>query len=98
LIFILTAPFLSRHSAVLGYGPERFDIRGDTASIGVEGNQRLIQDIVNHAKEYVNAANRGHLKELRRLAEYHKQKQREALEKSVAEAELRKNILSNVKL
>lgn len=86
------------HSAVSGYGPERFDIRGDTASISVLEEQNLIQDIVIHAKNYVDAANRGHLQQIREQARYEDQQQRATLERKVAEAELRKNILSNVKL
>lgn len=86
------------HSSIMGYGPERFDIRGDTASIGVRENENLIQDLVNHAKQYVEAANRGYVEQLRFQATRQEQQQRAALEKKVAEAEMRKNILSKVKL
>lgn len=86
------------HSSIMGYGPERFDIRGDTASIGVRDDERFIQDIVNHAKNYVNAANRGYVQQMREHARKEEQQQRAALEKKIAEAEMRKNILSNVKL
>lgn len=64
----------------------------------MQADQKLIQDIANHAKNYVDAANRGHLQQVRERARYEEQQQRAALEKKVAEAEMRKNILSNVKL
>lgn len=86
------------HSYISGYGPENFQVRGDTASISVRESEKLIQDIVNHVKEYVVAANRGYLEQLREHAAQNERQQRAALEKKVAEAELRKNILSKVKL
>lgn len=86
------------YSAVMGYEPEKFHIRGDTASIGVRGDERFIQDIVTHAKNYVNMANNGHIQQIRELAKREEQLQRATLEKQIAEAEMRKNILSNVKI
>lgn len=86
------------YSSIMGYEPQRFEIRGDTASIGVHGDTTRIQDIINNAKDYVNAANRGYVQEIRDLARKEEQQQRAALEKQIAEAEMRKNILSNVKL
>jgi hypothetical protein len=86
------------HSAIMGYGPERFEIRGDTASIRVRADQRVIQNIVNYAKNYVDAANHGYVQQIREHSRKEEQRQRTALEKQIAEAEMRKNILSNVKL
>ena len=86
------------HAAIMGYGPEMFNIGGDTASIGARESEKLIQDIVNYAKQYVDAANRGYVDRIRDLARKEEQQKRAALIKQVAEAELRKNILSNVKL
>lgn len=86
------------HSAVMGYGPERFQISGDTAIIGVRENESLVQKIVDHAKNYVTAANRGYVERERERLAREDRAQRAALEKQVAEAELRKNILSRVKL
>ena len=86
------------HSSILGYVPERFVIRGDTASIGVRHDKKFIQNIVNHAKNYVNAANSGYVQQIRELAKKEEQQQRAALEKQITEAEMRENILSNVKL
>jgi len=86
------------HSSILGYGPENFRIRGDTASISVREDEKLVQNVVDHAKQYVAAANRGYVEQLREHAAREERQQRSALEKKVAEAELRKNILSKVKL
>ncbi len=86
------------HSSIVGYGPERFEIRGNIASIGVRNDESFIQQIVNHAKNYVNAANQGYVKQEQERARKEEQQRRIALEKQIAEAEMKKNILSNVKL
>lgn len=86
------------HMAIRGYGPENFQIRGDTASINIRGNEKLIQDVVNHVKLYVTAANRGYVEQQRERAARQEHEQRAALEKKIAEADLKKNILSKVKL
>lgn len=86
------------HSFIQGYGPGQFNIRGDSVSIRVHENENLVQSLVNNAKEYVAAANHGYLEQIRYQARHDEQQQRAALEKKVAEAELRKNILAKVKL
>ena len=82
----------------MGYGPERFEIRGNIASIGVRNDESFIQQIVNHAKNYVNAANQGYVQQEQERERKEEQQRRIALEKQIAEAEMRKNVLSNVKL
>ncbi|MBU0620320.1 MAG: serine/threonine protein kinase [Gammaproteobacteria bacterium] len=86
------------HSGILGYGPEAFQIIGDTVTVSAREDEKFIQDLVNNAKQYLNAANRGYLEQLRDQAVRNERAQRLALEKAIAEAELRKNILLNVKL
>jgi serine/threonine protein kinase len=86
------------HSSILGYGPEAFQIRGKIISIGVRENEDLIQKLVEHAKNYVAAANVGYALQQKELAARVEREQRAALEKRVAEAELRKNVLSKVRL
>lgn len=86
------------HSSILGYSPERFHIQGDTITIGVRGDEHFIRQIVDHAKNYVAAANRGYMEQQREIAMRQEREQRTALERKVAEAELRKNILAKVKL
>lgn len=86
------------HSSILGYGPERFQIQGRTLAINVRENESLIQDLVNHAKSYVNAANRGYVLQQQELTVRRERTEREAHEKRVKEAQLRANILKNVKL
>lgn len=85
------------HSSILGYSPERFQIRGDTITIGVRGDERFVQEIVDHAKNYVAAANRGYVEQQKEIAMRQEREQRAALERQVTEAELRKNVLENVK-
>jgi len=86
------------HSFIHGYGPEYFQIRGNNASISIHEDENLIQQVVNNAKEYVAAANRGYVEQLREHAAQEERRLRAEYEKKVAEAELRKNILSKVKL
>lgn len=86
------------HEGFMGYGPEAFQIRGDTASIEAQKDAIFIQKLIDFAKQYLAAANRGYVEQLRDHAAREAQLQRAALEKSVAEAELRKNILTSVKL
>jgi len=86
------------HSSILGYGPENFQIQGDIITIRVRDDASFIQQIVDHAKNYVAAANRGYVEQQKEIATRQEREQRAALEKKVAEAELRKNILAKVKL
>lgn len=86
------------HSAILGYGPDQFRIQGRTLAIGVRESESLIQKLVNNAKSYVEAANRGYVLQQQELAAQRDREERAAHEKKVAEAQMRSNILKNVKL
>lgn len=86
------------HSAIMGYGPEAFQVRGNTLTLNIRDDERLVQEVVNHAKNYVAAANGGYVQQQQELNARNEREQRLALERAVAEADLRKNILKNVKL
>lgn len=86
------------HTAIMGYGPETFQVRGNTLTLNIRDDERLVQEVVNHAKNYVAAANRGYVQQQQELNARNEHEQRLALERAVAEADLRKNILKNVKL
>lgn len=86
------------HSFIMGYEPERFQIRGDTATLSIRADERLVQQVVDYAKNYVAAANRGYMQQQQEIATRREREERIALERAVAEAELRKNILKNIKL
>lgn len=86
------------YSSILGYGPESFQIQGDTITIGVRDDERFVQQIVDHTKNYVAAANRGYVEQQKEIAMRQEREQRAVLERKVAEAELRKNVLAKVKL
>lgn len=85
------------HSSLWGYGPEQFHISGKTMSIGVREDERFIQQLVDYAKNYIEAANRGYQMQLQERAVHEERERRVALEKATTEAELRKNILSRIK-
>ena len=86
------------HSRVMGYGPETFQIQGRTVAINARENESLIQSLVNNAKNYVDAANRGYVLQQQELAASQERVEREAHERRIAEAQLRATILKNVKL
>jgi len=86
------------HSSIMGYGPENFTIAGNKLTLPVREDENLIQKIINHAKQYVTAANNGYILKVKDNNRQKEQRQKADLEKEVAEAELRKNILTNVKL
>ena len=86
------------HTSVLGYGPDRFTIGGNEALISVRNDEKLIQDIINYAKQYTDTANRLLVEQMPEAAALEERRQKIALEKQVADAQLRKNILSNIKL
>ena len=86
------------HSSIGGYGPEAFQVRGNTLTLNIRSDEHLLQKVVNHAKDYAAAANRGYVQQLTELNTRNEREQRIALERAVAEADLRKNILKNVKL
>ena len=86
------------YSSVMGYGPENFRFQGNRASIGVPEDENLIQKIVDHAKNYTTAANRGHILKLRELAQQEEANKRRQYEAEVATARLKSSILTKVKL
>ena len=86
------------HSAVMGYGPETFQIQGRTVAIKARENESLIQSLINNAKNYVDTANRGYVLQQQEQAARQERVERETHERRVAEAQLRANILKNVTL
>lgn len=86
------------YTSLLGYGPEAFDIRGNVLRIQARQDERFIQQLVDHAKKYVAAANSGYAQQRREQAAAREREERAALEQKVKEAELRKSILSKVRL
>lgn len=86
------------HSSIMGYGPEAFQIQGNALKLNIRGDEHLLQEVVNHAKNYVVAANRGYVQQQQELNARNERDQRLVLERAVAEADMRKNIVKNIKL
>jgi serine/threonine protein kinase len=86
------------HRAVMGYGPETFKIQGRTVAIKARESESLIQSLIDNAKSYVGAANRGYVLQQQEQAARQERAEREANERRVAEAQLRANIFKKVKL
>ena len=70
----------------------------NTIKISTLGDESLILEVVNYAKNYVLAANSGYELLINQRAAAEEKRLRLNLEKQVAEAQKRKNILSNVKI
>lgn len=86
------------HSAIMGYEPQRFFIAGNKVSIGIRGDEHLIQQVIDYAKQYIEIANRYYVEQIRDAQIQEENRTRAVLQKQIAEAELRKNILTNIKL
>lgn len=86
------------HSSLWGYGPETFRIQGNRAIIDVREDESFIQQIVDHAKDYTAAANRGYVQRIREQAQQEGARRRKQYEAEVAAAERKSSILANVKL
>jgi len=86
------------HTSIMGYGPEKFSVNGNAITIGVRENETFIQKLVDYVKGYVGAANNGYMRQLTENAKIEYAKKRKEYEDQIAEANLRKNILTNVKI
>lgn len=71
-------------NAIMGYEPERFRFNGASILIpGVRNDQRLIQQLVDHTKQYVSTGNSGYISYLSKKAEQEEQNRREQLRKRI---------------
>lgn len=86
------------HQALLGHGPETFSFHGNRVSQSVRDDDKFIQQIIGHFKGYVQTANKNYELQLQENAKENDRRQRAELEKKIAQAELRKNILSKIQL
>jgi serine/threonine protein kinase len=86
------------YSSVMGYGPEKFKLDGDTAWIRVGSSADLVQKVLDHAKSYTNAANKGYTQGVEQHLKRLEEKQRAALQKQTAEEKTRMEILAKVQL
>lgn len=85
-------------SSILGYGPENWAVSGNKLTIQAREDENIIQQIINYAKNYVNAANKGYVMQVQNNMRQEELRKKAVLEKEISEAKLRKNILSKVKL
>jgi len=84
------------HSAVAGYGPEAFKIRGDKAVINA--TEDLVQRIIDYFNDWLPNANRVYEQRIRREKEEAEEAQRKELERQIKEQEARQRVLKNIKL
>lgn len=83
-------------SYLSGLDPNQFTFPG--ADIAIRVNERHAQDAVNHAKNFVEAANRAYQQQLKSEAKQREQQQREKLERETAEAETRARLIRDLKI
>ena len=86
----------SGHTSILGYDPSVFQISGKELNIRVRNDESFIQQIVDHTKNYINAANQGYTQQVKENINQANQERRAALEKEIEEKEFKKNVLANV--
>jgi serine/threonine protein kinase len=94
-VYIFHNP-IGNYTSILGAGPSDFDFQEDKAMLLAE--ERAVQQIIDHFKDYVDMTNRTYREELVILVRNWEQEQRQRLELQIDEAERRARILKSVKL
>ncbi|MBA7675099.1 hypothetical protein ES703_83328 [subsurface metagenome] len=84
------------HSALAGYGPEAFQIRGDKAVINA--TEDIVQRIIDFFNDWLPNVNRVYEQCIHREKEEAEEAQRKELERQIKEQEARQRVLKNIKL
>ncbi len=84
------------YSSIRGAEPHTFQFNGNQAI--VRADERVVQQIVNNFKIYLDMATRGYQEDLDVQAAEQELKRRQKLKQEVAEVEKRKRILENLKV
>lgn len=82
----------------MGFSPANYNIRGNRVTISIEDGGLEAQRAYDHAKRYISEANTEYVAQLVIEAKEEEQRQRAELEKQVAEAERRKNVMTTIRL
>jgi serine/threonine protein kinase len=86
-------------SGLLGYTGDRWVVRGDSASISaVHDDPKLVQQLIDYAKTYAQAADAFALDVLKRQAKEEDARVRKEREDAVRHAEAKRKIFENVRL
>jgi hypothetical protein len=83
-------------SSLLGKGPEAFRFQGNSATVGAE--ERQVQDVVNHFKNWLGPAHQIYVERKKKERREAQERQRRALEQEIQERERRARVLSGVKI
>lgn len=81
---------------VMGKGPERFNISGDTASIQAEEHD--LQQIIDYFKDWLPIANRLYAQMIRNEIQEEQERQRRELQKKIEELERQKRVRASLKI
>lgn len=83
------------YSSLVGYGPEAFNFRGKTVSIGI--SEGYIQQIIDSFKQYIGMATRAYQHHLSTEAKKKENENKLRLQNEIEDAEKRKRVLEKVK-
>lgn len=86
------------YSYVDAFTPNRFEIRGNKVELPIRPEPSLVASVVEHAKQYIIAANIGYSQQLKEQRAINEQKERAANELRIKEAEIRHKILSQIQI
>lgn len=87
---------MSRHTSLLGHGPEMFNFAGDKATIGAR--EEDVQSIIDHFKDWLPNANQVYANVVYEAARQEKEKQIKELKKRREQQEARQRVLNNTKI
>jgi serine/threonine protein kinase len=83
-------------NALMSAGPERFDIRGNTASVQVKGDSA--QAVVNYFKSWLPPVHQLYVDQRQRKKEERERKERDALEREIKAREEREAVKSKLRI
>lgn len=87
---------MSRHTSLLGHGPEVFNFNGDKATIGA--GEQDVQSIIDHFKNWLPNANQVYARVVYETARLEKEKKVKELQKKRELQEARQRVLKNTKI
>ncbi len=86
------------HSGVMGYGPERFHIQGNSASIDGIDSENTAQRIIDHFKQWLPRANDAYRRWRQEDRERKAAQERESLQKQLAELEKQQRMRQTLRI
>lgn len=86
---------MGNYSSLMGKGPDSFQFVGKSARISVSSNQ--VQQVIDHFKQWLPAANRVYVNKLKQDQELAEHKQREELQKRIRQEQEKADVKRKLK-